>query len=185
MLTRALFAILFLLSIHHLSAQSLTIKNGDLSKTFGPDTFYEMYFIGESTDCCYTIVNGIVERVYVDSVKIRVNGLGLNIESLDFKLNLGSSISEKELSLTFSKEDLVIMQGFKSRKKYKQKSKWSSLGGVLLVTGLVTFANSYDFDDKSFRNGVLISGGVQIGLAIISGSIGGKKRYRTSAGWHF
>jgi len=185
MLYRVLFAILILISIHQLSAQTITIKNGDKSKTFPPETYYNISFSDGDRVSAYTTVEGTLQRVYADSVQFKVDKLELENHDLDFSLNSFGNIDEKDQFMTFPKAQLEYIQAFKSQKQSNRKSTWNGIGAALLFTGLVTLANSYDLDDKSWRNGVLISGGAQIGLGIITLSIARKKAYLAEDGWYF
>jgi|GEM_PF-5035657 len=185
MLHRVLFAILCLISVNQLSAQSLTIKNGDLTKTFGADTYYSMIYSDAIGECCYTHVLGTVQRIYADSIKIRVNNLVVNNQSLDFRFVTEGDLAEKDLTMTFSNDELQEILAYKSQKEYKRKEKWNIFGGVIMLSGLITLANSYDIGDKQFREGVLISGGTQLVIGIVGLSLSKKKHYKAADGWRF
>jgi len=182
---RILFAILFCLTALHVSAQSLTLKNGGLTKIFEPDTFYEMIFSTANGECCYTSLTGTVQRVYTDSIQVRVNNLTLNSQDIDLLLNFSDDIYEEDLKIDFAKANLYSLKAYKSRGQYKKKYSWRTFAAILVSTGVITLANSYDLGEKRFRDGILISSAAQVGLGISFFIIGAKKEFTAKDGWHF
>ncbi len=166
-------------------AQSLTIKNGQTSKTFPAETYYEFTFASEKDTCCYANLFGEITRLYTDSIQIRVNNIALGDRDLDFLLQVQGDIYEQNLQYTLPKSELLTLTAFKSKKKSKRKSSWNTFGGILILTGLVTLANSYDIGDKEFRDGVLVVGGAQIVAGITIASITKKKKYNFTEDWSF
>ena len=166
-----------------LQAQSLSITNGESTKTFDANTYFEMIFYEDGEPCCYSSVSGKIKRILADSLQIRVHDISFDDQKLDLMLKMHKSIGEKDLIMTFPKNQLQMLRGYKSKKS--KNGGWTVVGGILLTTGLITLANSYDLSANDFRDGVLISGGLQFGLGIISLSIGSKKKYYKEKGWRF
>ena len=181
---RLLFTLLVCLPFF-CQAQSLTIKNGTMTKTFGPETYYELYFGDIHTQCCNTTVKGMVTRVFADSIQVRLNAINLYNKDLDFLTDLQVDMAENNLLYTLPKAELLNLTVYKNKKQYDKKSTSIGIGGALILTGLVTLANSYNLDTKEFREGVLISGGAQIGLGLTVILINRKKNYNFKEGWHF
>ena len=94
-------------------------------------------------------------------------------------------IAHPKLSYTLPKDELYSLRGYKSNKKKKTRQNLQIWGGILLTTGLITLANSYDIDDTSFREGVLLSGGIQVGASILIFALSSKKKYLVRDGWRF
>ena len=183
-----MFRLLFILLVClpcFCQAQSLTIKNGATTKTFAPETYYEFYFGDIHTQCCNTTVKGMVTRVYTDSIQVRLNAINLYNKDLDFLTDLQVDMTENNLLYTLPKAELLNLTAYKNKKQYDRKGSIWGVGGVLILTGLVTLANSYDLDTKNFREGVLISGGAQFGLGLTLMLINRKKNYSFRDGWHF
>ena len=86
---------------------------------------------------------------------------------------------------TLPKNEFHTLMAFKSKKSESTRSVFQGIAGVLLATSIVTLANSYDFDEEGLREGVLISGGIQMGIGVIILALTKKKKYRARDGWRF
>ena len=181
---RLLFAILFCVPLF-CQAQSLTIKNGTTTKTFSPETYYEFYFGDINTQCCNTTVKGMITRVYSDSIQVRLNAINLYNKDLDFLTDLQVDMAENNLLYTLPKAELLDLTAYRNKKQHDNKSTFWGIGAALVLTGLVTFANSYDVGANDFREGVLVSGGAQFGLGLTLMLIHRKKNYSFRDEWHF
>ncbi len=176
----------FLICMPFLSqGQSLTIKNGEAIKTFAPQTYYEFYYGDINTQCCNTTVKGMITRVFADSIQVRLNDIRLYNKDLDFLTELQVDMEENNLLYTLPKSELLQLTAYKNRKQANNNGTFVGIGGVLIITGIVTLANSYDFGESEFRDGILISGGVQLGLGISLLALSKKKRYDFTDGWQF
>jgi len=182
---RALLTILICIPFF-CQSQSLTIKNGETTKTFPADTYYEFVF-GEDDEeiCCYSNISGKITRLYADSIQIRINTINLNNSDLDFLMGVGGNIYEQNLQYTLPKSELLSLKAYKDKKQSDRNSSWFGFGGALILTGLVTLANSYDIGDKKFRDGVLVVGGAQLVVGISVLSITKKKKYKFTEDWSF
>lgn len=166
-------------------AQSLSLKNGDEVKIFPADTYYDLVFGAEDKPCCVTNVSGTITRILKDSIVILANVFEVKSNDINFLLENVDDIAHPKLSYTLPKDELYSLRGYKSNKKKKTRQNLQIWGGILLTTGLITLANSYDIDDTSFREGVLLSGGIQVGASILIFALSSKKKYLVRDGWRF
>jgi len=167
-------------------AQSYTIKNEDQSKTFSPGTYYLIEYSSSSEkDCCKSYIYGYAQRVYKDSIQLNMNSMSVNNEGLDYMFKMYSDISKEDFLISVPRSDIKQVTAYKSRESVKKKSSWNGFGSALIATGIITLANSYSLKQKSFRNGVLISGGAQVSLGILIAGLSAKKKYKIKKGWQF
>ncbi|KAA3625590.1 MAG: hypothetical protein DWQ02_21515 [Bacteroidetes bacterium] len=166
-------------------AQDLTITNGEKEKTFsGSDYFWfrlEDKQYAETKKGYYEFI-GHIANVVEDSITIELKEFHSHFPANG---SIGwHDVQEVQMpqTFTFASQDIYSLVRYKSEKAKKRERKLANFAGVLLITGVGTWANVLWAPDKSARKALWISGAVQIGAGFTIGLSTNSRRYEFKDG---
>ena len=190
---RSILTIILSLSLSFSYCQELKISNGKREKTFPGSTVFKVILsVGENYEagkCCnYLEAVGQIQSIDKDSIRMILNEVWLqrNVEELDFEEHLQSIPGNIDFS--FHRDSLQFLYAYRSLKAKKRKSIPDTIGGILIITGLVSGINSLMVLDQESKNRLRISGGFQVGLGLLTIFLFQKKSYsfiHPSKPWKF
>ena len=139
---RLLFFLLLCIPFH-CQAQSLTLKSQTTTKTFSSDTYFDFIFGDRDSECCSTNITGTINRIFADSIQVRINDISLDNKDLEFMMTLKGNIYDQNFMYTLPKSELLFLRGYKSKKNRKWTKNLETISSILILSGIVTLANSY------------------------------------------
>lgn len=150
-----------------LFCQNLKISNGKKEKSFSKSSlFYFLVSVGENyEECCNLLeVTGNIKAIRGDSIEMNLRELSVqrSVQEISFDEYIESHSSS--LYYTFHKDSVQSLSVYKDYKSYRRKSTIPAIGGIFIVTGLLTAANAWIVPDRSSKDRLRIVGGIQVGI---------------------
>jgi len=166
----------------NLTAQSLTITQGNKEKTFKKDSFFEIYLNDSSKTqidpCCgNTSVFGKIVEVKNDSITMNLFEHKTNSKENGESFQTERYINAGNFRYTFAADDMINLMRYKSKEAKKKKRGFRNAGGLILFTGLTTGVVSFLADKDGGRNKVLLASAVQLGMSFTFIKMGNRKHY--------
>ena len=174
LLTLCLTCLYFLLASQTLSLQHLTKKI-----TFDDESTFVLY-LDKVRDCknCKKIVGQLVE-MNEDSLTMKLREFKQTIDSETKPLENIYISNTPNYKFTFHKSEISQIQVFPSYKKMKRIDNKRVIGGLFVLSGLVTSLSSFAFQDREIRQSIVELGFGKIAIGCLFASLGNRKRYRT------
>jgi len=123
---------------------------------------------------CITL-QGSIKSVIKDSITFKATKLDLSWQNKNVKNDL--DFNQNNQLYTIHQNDICCINIYKSEKTMKRNSNILTVGGLLMVGGIITSINTLSFAKKGNRKNLLIASGVQFCLGLvfaISSSANGK-----------
>ncbi|MDW3646250.1 MAG: hypothetical protein R8P61_04230 [Bacteroidia bacterium] len=162
--------------------QELKISNGKREKAFPSSTVFKMIISAgenyEAQKCCnYQEIVGQIQSIGKDSIRMKLDEVWSqrNVEKFDYGEFLESPSGNIDFS--FHRDSIRFLYGYRSLKAKNRKSIPEAIGGVLIVTGLVSGLNSLMVLDQESKNRLRISGAFEVGLGLLTIFLFQKKSY--------
>ena len=174
-------------------SQGLKISNGTKVKTFSANSVFEAVisekgYINKNNCCDYQNLTGIINFISKDSINLKLNEITALKKIDNVTTNYRLLFKEYSNESTIAIDDIYYFQNYKSLKNKKSNRILKAIGGIMLFTGTVTALNNFLVQEKTNKNRLLISGGVQFGVGIALIKIASSKKYylnHSSETWHF
>ena len=181
-----LFLIFFSFTSIHSNGQSLILQRGKKTKEIPPGTYLDIYGktrdLQDSSRFCCQRGFGVLERVSQDSLYIKASFFGQNQEENGQWIWHEKSTQEIAINAVVPLSGLSRISLFKSPKHQRNDRVFDGFGGMLIITGIATTLHVLVPRQKSDRNVILASGGIQVGLGILLASFIHGKRYNFDDG---
>lgn len=174
-LTLALFATLFSL---YSSAQSLQLTDGVKTKSFQPSAFFKIVMANPAgtANNGKTVVWGSIPVANKDSLTLLPESIEYQqVQALANQTGYFRAVDASG-RLAVPTAEVLYLQAYSSKQAKKRKRTWSTIGGLLFITGATTALQAVLVDGGNSRTSLLVSGGIQIGTGIILAKTNGSKR---------
>ncbi len=173
----------FILFPIFLCGQSITLKKGDKKVVLPVDGFYRFANgVIEADDECYDCIGikGIISRVYKDSISVALKSINRNIvrNKIESSVNIKTIIDLETNIWTFAKKDVYHIDVYKSAAQAKRNRGLDGLGGMLILTGVVTAASSLLIKKDEGRESLLIAAGIEGALGVGLIAVINRKKYK-------
>ena len=151
--------------------QELKLLRGKDHKTFKEGSIFEVIIAENNASndkrCCnYTELIGKITLINGDSLTLQLSSYTNKKTVENVKIEDVFYSQTGTIKATIAQNEIFYLRNFKSYKSKKRKEGFLIAGGLLLFTGAVTALNAFIVNDKSNKNNLLISGGIQIGLGL-------------------
>jgi hypothetical protein len=118
-----------------------------------------------------------------DTISLRAEKITRNRQVLDVGLSDNFYFPPSTLSRKVPVREVLYVKHFKNSKTIKRKQFRAAAGGVLFFSGILTGLTALTVENRSDRQKLLVSGGVQFGLGFVMGmSSTNRAYYLRSAG---
>ena len=179
-------ALLFFASTAYLAGQGLILTDGNREARFSKDAWYEVAItpVADGVNLKNTTFwYGNSLEVKNDTISLRAEKITRNRQVLDVGLSDNFYFPPSTLSRKVPVREVLYVKHFKNSKTIKRKQFRAAAGGVLFFSGILTGLTALTVENRSDRQKLLVSGGVQFGLGFVMGmSSTNRAYYLRSAG---
>lgn len=158
--------------IARLSAQTISLFDGKREVYFRKDSWYEIA-AAPVTDGVNlknaTFWYGNNLELLNDTLMLRTEKITRNKLILDTSLSDNFYFPSSTLGRKVPLRDVLYIKHFKNEKTIKRKQFRAAAGGVLFFSGVLTGLTALAVENRSDRQKLLISGGLQFGMGFAIG----------------